>query len=67
MKFYWYSLVLVLGLNSLASAADKPNIVLILVDDLGYGDLTSFGAKDLRTPNIDALMSRGMRLSLIHI
>lgn len=42
-------------------AADKPNIVLILVDDLGYGDLQCFGATDLRTPHIDSLMSRGMR------
>ncbi|MCH2200427.1 MAG: sulfatase-like hydrolase/transferase [Fuerstiella sp.] len=41
--------------------SEKPNIVLILVDDLGYGDLTSFGADDLRTPYIDELMSRGMR------
>ena len=44
-----------------AFAADKPNIVLILVDDLGYGDLGCYGAKDLRTPNLDALMARGMR------
>ena len=42
-------------------AAEKPNVVLMLVDDLGYGDLSSFGADDLRTPHIDELMSRGMR------
>jgi arylsulfatase A-like enzyme len=39
----------------------RPNILLILVDDLGYGDLGSYGAEDLRTPNIDALIARGMR------
>jgi len=39
----------------------KPNILVILVDDLGYGDLSSYGAKDLRTPNIDQLMANGMR------
>ena len=38
-----------------------PNILLILVDDLGYGDLSSYGAHDLRTPNIDALGAKGMR------
>ncbi len=41
--------------------ADKPNIVLILADDLGYGDLSSYGAKDLKTPHIDNLVAKGMR------
>ena len=39
----------------------KPNILMILVDDLGYGDLSSYGAKDLKTPHIDRLMAAGMR------
>ncbi|MBN1362975.1 MAG: sulfatase-like hydrolase/transferase, partial [Sedimentisphaerales bacterium] len=39
----------------------KPNIIVILVDDLGYGDLSSYGATDLKTPNIDTLMESGMR------
>jgi len=38
-----------------------PNIVMILVDDLGYGDLSSYGATDLKTPYIDRLMLAGMR------
>ncbi len=38
-----------------------PNILVILVDDLGYGDLSSYGAKDLRSPQVDRLMSAGMR------
>ena len=42
-------------------AAGKPNILMILVDDLGYGDLSSYGAKDLKTPHIDRLMTAGMR------
>ena len=41
--------------------AAKPNILMILVDDLGYGDLSSYGAKDLKTPHIDRLMAAGMR------
>ncbi len=44
-----------------AQTAMKPNIVIVLVDDLGYGDLSSYGATDLHTPNIDALMNGGMR------
>ncbi len=42
-------------------AISKPNILMILVDDLGYGDLSSYGATDLKTPHIDRLMAEGMR------
>ncbi|MCS5540011.1 MAG: sulfatase-like hydrolase/transferase, partial [Roseibacillus sp.] len=41
--------------------AGKPNILVLIVDDLGYGDLSSYGAKDLKTPSIDKLMAAGMR------
>lgn len=44
-----------------ACAAAPPNVIVILVDDLGYGDLRSHGATDLQSPHIDSLMSRGMR------
>ena len=42
-------------------AARRPNIVLIVADDLGWGDLSCYGGKDVRTPNIDALAVEGMR------
>lgn len=45
-----------------ATANRPPNIVLILADDLGYGDLGSYGAADLRTPHLDRLVQRGIRL-----
>ena len=45
------------------SADGKPNVVLILMDDLGYGDLGSYGAPDARTPNIDRLSREGVRLT----
>jgi len=44
-------------------AAHSPNILMILVDDLGYGDLSSYGAKDMKTPNIDKLVASGMRFN----
>jgi arylsulfatase A-like enzyme len=44
-----------------AQPARKPNVILILADDLGYGDLASWGARDLRTPHIDALAASGCR------
>jgi len=43
------------------AGAHKPNVVVILVDDLGYGDLSSYGASDLKTPNIDSLVAAGIR------
>ena len=49
----------------------KPNIVFILADDLGYGELGCYGQQKIRTPNLDRLANGGMRftqhLSLIHI
>ncbi|OGV69236.1 MAG: arylsulfatase [Lentisphaerae bacterium RIFOXYA12_FULL_48_11] len=47
---------------SVSSAADKPNILLVLCDDLGYGDLACFGAKALHTPNLDKFAEEGLRL-----
>lgn len=53
---------LVVALFFVASSyAQQPNIVLILADDLGYGDLSSYGAHDMATPHIDALAATGMR------
>ena len=40
-----------------------PNVLVILADDLGYGDLSCYGAPDIRTPNIDALARDGMRFT----
>jgi len=41
----------------------QPNVVLIIMDDLGYGDIGSYGAKDARTPNLDRLAREGVRLT----
>lgn len=49
----------------LANAAPerKPNIVFLMADDLGYGDLGCYGQKQITTPNIDRLASEGMRFT----
>lgn len=46
-----------------ASAAAKPNVVLILVDDLGYGELGVYGGRQIPTPHIDALARSGVLLT----
>lgn len=46
-----------------ARPSSRPNVVLILMDDLGYGDIGSFGVKDARTPNLDRLAREGVRLT----
>ena len=57
------SLLLILAsLGSSGLAQSRPNIVLILSDDLGYHDLGSDGSTEVRTPNIDSLARDGVRL-----
>ena len=56
------ALLLALGAH-IAPAADRPNIVFIMADDLGYGDLGCFGQKHIQTPNIDRLAREGMRFT----
>ncbi len=46
-----------------ARSGKKPNIVFILADDLGYGDLSCFGAKDIKTPHIDSIRKNGVKFT----
>src|SRR5262245_17343064 len=46
-----------------AQDANRPNVVLIITDDVGYGDIGSYGAPDVKTPNIDGLAKNGTRLT----
>ncbi|MCL4111160.1 UNVERIFIED_CONTAM: hypothetical protein GTU68_038502 [Idotea baltica] len=49
--------------TTLQEKGNKPNIIIVFADDLGYGDLGCYGAQDVKTPNIDQLASEGMRFT----
>ncbi len=54
----------VLWAGTFASAQNqRPNVILIYADDLGYGDLSCFGAKEVQTPHVDRLAHNGIRFS----
>jgi arylsulfatase A-like enzyme len=56
--------VLVCAASASAQApAARPNVILIITDDVGYGDIGSYGAPDIKTPAIDSLAQNGMRLT----
>lgn len=61
MRFYSLLISCLFGL-SLAAAADKPNVIFILADDLGYSDLGCYGG-EIQTPNLDGLAKNGLRFT----
>lgn len=60
-QLFYFSALLAFFLSGPAQA-QPPNIVMILADDLGYGDLGCYGSADYKTPEIDQLASQGIRL-----
>ncbi|MEZ5944131.1 MAG: arylsulfatase [Planctomycetaceae bacterium] len=55
--------ILLFALVSTASAAQRPNIIVIMADDLGYGDVSCYGAEMVQTPNIDKLAAEGLKFT----
>ena len=64
---YLAVILAVLQTVGIATAAEKPNIVLIYIDDLGYGDVGCYGCPDIPTPNIDQLATEGVRCTASYI
>ena len=52
-------ILLVFFMGLISYGADKPNVIYILADDLGYGELGCYGQEKIKTPNIDALAKVG--------
>lgn len=55
------SLGLLTGTQAAAQQDNRPNIIFIMVDDLGFSDIGSYGASDIQTPNLDRLANEGIR------
>lgn len=72
MKVVYLSLILLctachLGTDSKKTTVGKrPNIIIFYVDDLGYADLSSYGAKGVYTPNVDRLVEKGIKFTDAH-
>lgn len=65
-RFLFYAGLWATALPAVAQAAgktQKPNIIFILCDDMGYGDLACYGQKYIQTPNIDRMAQEGMRFT----
>jgi len=58
-----YSIFAIVKLVAADDSLKRPNIVFILADDLGYGDLRCYGRKDIETPNLDQLAQDGVRFT----
>lgn len=62
-KFLFVCLIQLGWFTSVATAADKPNILIIVSDDHGYGDVGVYGCKDIPTPHMDSLAKNGIQFT----
>ena len=66
MRFLLTCMVLASGPLAVAPAAERPNLVIIMADDLGYGDISCYGNRRIHTPHIDRLADQGLRFTDFH-
>lgn len=58
--------LLTLTINSFGQAPKQPNVIFILMDDMGYSDISCYGAKTVKTPHIDRMAAEGLRFTHFH-
>ncbi|MDB5341419.1 MAG: sulfatase, partial [Planctomycetaceae bacterium] len=63
MRLYQIIGLLVLTLTASVAGAERPNVVIIFADDLGYGDLGCYGSPTIRTPHLDRMAAEGLRFT----
>lgn len=63
MRHLALAALIVFLMSTPAFADDRPNFVVMVADDLGYGDLASYGHSDIRTPHLDRLAEEGVRFT----
>lgn len=63
MRRFLLSICVLCGICGSTPAAELPNVVILLADDLGYGDLGCFGHPTVRTPNLDKMAAEGMKFT----
>ena len=74
-SYIYFSLVLIAGLSALGNkvygqsvnSKNPPNFVIIFADDLGYGDLSSYGHPTIKTPNLDLMVSEGQKWTNFYV
>lgn len=62
-----FRFVLVLIVVAAVCAAERPNIIFVFIDDMGYGDLSCYGNEDIQTVNIDRLAAEGVRFEQFYV
>lgn len=67
LRFFLMILVLTAAFMPVHAEKNRPNIILIFIDDLGWGDFSCFGNKDVETRNIDRLAAEGIRFEQFYV
>jgi arylsulfatase A-like enzyme len=67
LRFVLLATLIAFALITSATAADAPNIVLVMPDDMGWGDIAAHGNPLIKTPNLDRLHGESLRFTDFHV